>query len=89
MNFKLKLDALVVIQQIDGQDVLFSKKTGDFFGINESAAFMLKILIDTDFQSAIRQASSSFNVDQETISSDLMDLVDSLVESKLAEKIPL
>lgn len=89
MNFKLKLDALVVIQQIDGQDVLFSKKTGDFFGINESAAFMLKILIDTDFQSAIRQASSSFNVDQETISSDLMELVDSLVESKLAEKIPL
>ena len=89
MNFKLKLDALVVIQQIDGQDVLFSKKTGDFFGINESAAFMLKILIDTDFQSTIRQASSSFNVDQETISSDLMELVDSLVESKLAEKIPL
>lgn len=89
MNFKLKLDSLVVIQQIDGQDVLFSKKTGDFFGINESAAFMLKILIDTDFQTAIRQASSSFNVDQETIASDLMELVDSLVESNLAEKVPL
>lgn len=89
MNFKLKLDALVVIQKIDGQDVLFSKKTGDFFGINESAAFMLKLLIDTDFQSAIRQASDAFNVDQDTIASDLMELVDSLVASKLAEKISL
>lgn len=86
MNFKLKLDPLVVFQKIDGQEVLFSKKTGDFFGLNESAAFMLKELISSDFETATKISSDTFGVDHSIIREDLQELVDSLIAGKLASR---
>lgn len=88
MNYKLKLDPLIVLQKIDGQDVLFSKKTGDFFGLNESATLMLTALLDTDFNEAVKLCSKQFGEPEDTIRADLNELVDSLIESRLAEKTP-
>jgi hypothetical protein len=86
MNFKLRLDPLIVMQKIDDQDVLFSKKTGDFFGLNESAAFMLRQLLNGDFKSAVNQSATAFSVDKTMIENDLLELVNALIEAKLAEK---
>lgn len=86
MNYNLKFDPLIVLQKIDGQDVLFSKKTGDFFGLNESAAFMLKTLVESNFNKAVQVCAKHFAESEETIRQDLNELVDSLIESKLAEK---
>jgi hypothetical protein len=88
MNYNLKFDPLIVLQKIDGQDVLFSKKTGDFFGLNESAAFMLKTLVESNFNKAVKVCSQQFGETEDTIRQDLNELVDSLIESKLAEKTP-
>lgn len=86
MNFRLKLDPLIVMQKIDGQDVLFSKKTGDFFGLNESAAFMLRQLLSSDYKTAVTQSAAAFKVEKNVIEGDLLELVESLVASDLAEK---
>jgi len=86
MNFKLRLDPLIVMQKIDDQDVLFSKKTGDFFGLNESAAFMLRQLLNSDFKSAVNQSATAFSVEKTMIENDLLELVNALIEAKLAEK---
>lgn len=86
MNFRLKLDPLIVMQKIDDQDVLFSKKTGDFYGLNESAAFMLRQLLGSDFKTAVSQSAAAFKVDRTVIEGDLLELVESLVASELAEK---
>jgi hypothetical protein len=88
MNYNLKFDPLIVLQEIDGQDVLFSKKNGDFFGLNESAAFMLQTLVETNFNNAVKVCSEQFGETEDTIRQDLNELVDSLLESKLAEKTP-
>jgi hypothetical protein len=88
MNYNLKFDPLIVLQKIDGQDVLFSKKTGDFFGLNESAAFMLKTLVESNFNKAVQVCAEQFGESEETIRQDLNELVDTLIESELAEKTP-
>ncbi len=86
MNYNLRFDPLIVLQKIDDQDVLFSKKTGDFFGLNESAAFMLKTLVESNFKNAVKVCAEQFGEPEDTIRQDLNELVDSLIESKLAEK---
>jgi hypothetical protein len=88
MNYNLRFDPLIVLQKIDGQDVLFSKKTGDFFGLNESAAFMLRTLVESNFNDAVKVCAKQFGKSEDTIRQDLNELVDSIIESKLAEKKP-
>lgn len=88
MNYNLRLDPLIVLQKIDSQDVIFSKKTGDFFGLNESAAFMLKTLVESNFNTAVQVCAEQFGETEDTIRQDLNELVDTLIESKLAEKTP-
>jgi hypothetical protein len=76
----------ITLTTINGQTVLFSKQTGDFFGLNTSAAHMIQCLLDTDFQTAATRCATDFHTPQETIETDLLELINELVALKLLRK---
>ena len=88
-NFKIELAPQVTITETDGKAVLFSKKTGDFFGLNDSAAYLLKELSGSDFLATLKKASVAFSVPETDLSSDLIELVADLEKQKLLKKIPI
>jgi len=88
-NFKVELVSTISLTEIDGKLVLFSKDTGDFFGLNESALFLLKNLLDTDFWQAVAAGAAEYAVTEQAICDDLMELVTELEKQKLLRKLPL
>lgn len=87
-NFKVALASTISLTEIDGKLVLFSKDTGDFFGLNESALFLLKKLLDTDYLQAVAAGAAEYEVTEQAISQDLIELVTELEKQKLLRKLP-
>lgn len=85
-NFKIQLNPQVTLTEMEGRLVLFSKSTGDFFGLNESALVLLKTLLNSDFKTATTQCSQEFGVPLPIIETDLIALVDELERQKLLKK---
>lgn len=86
-NFKVELAPHLTLTTIEGKLVLFSKSTGDFFGLNESAAFFLKAVTETDFRSALQLAQDEFSVPKETLEKDFLDLIQDLESLKLLKTV--
>jgi len=87
-NFKILLSPQVTLTEIDGKLVLFSKTSGDFFGLNESALFLLKLVLETDFKSAVHQAASEYQEPEDVIREDLLALVEDLKKAKVLTTLP-
>lgn len=85
-NFKIQLNPQVTLTEMEGRLVLFSKSTGDFFGLNESALVLLKTLLNSDFKTAVNHCSQEFGVPTSTIEMDLIALVEDLEHQKLLRK---
>ncbi|NBV49670.1 PqqD family protein [bacterium] len=85
-NFKITLNPQVTLTEMEGRLVLFSKSTGDFFGLNESALILLKQLLNSDFNTAVNHCSQEFGVAPATIETDLIALVEELERQKLLKK---
>lgn len=88
-NFRIELAAELTLTEKDGKVVLFSKKTGDFFGLNETAGYFLKELCKSDFLTTLSNASAEFSVPETELSSDISELVSELESQKLVRKIPV
>ena len=86
-NFKIKFASGVTQTEIDGKHVLFSKETGDFFGLNDSAQMFLEELHDNDFTTTVRKVAERFLVSEDEISTDLLVLLNGLEKPKLIHKI--
>lgn len=86
-NFKIELAKHLTLTTIDNKLVLFSKQSGDFFGLNESALFLLKTLLENNYQITVQLAVKEFGVDAQVIQSDLLELVRDLESQKLLRKI--
>lgn len=87
MTDKFTFQKNVTLKEIDGQTVLFSKKTGDFFGLNDSAAFLLKMLVEGDFDSTLERASTLFKVEPAELRRDLEEIIADLEGKELLERI--
>lgn len=77
----------MTLTETQGKLVLFSKKTGDFFGLNESALFLLKTLLESDFSTALQKGAEEFQVDPSTLEADLVDLVAELEKTSIIKKL--
>lgn len=86
-NFKIQLNPGITLTETQGKLVLFSKKTGDFFGLNESALFLLKNLLESDFSTAVQKGAEEFQVDTATLEADLVDLVAELEKTSIIKKL--
>lgn len=84
-NFKLRLEPDVTVTQADQRVILFSKRTGSFFGLNAFAAHAVEKLQQTDLESFVREVTAQFAVDAATVQQDMQTLVDQLVDKRLAQ----
>jgi hypothetical protein len=89
MNYTIRLDPSVALKKVDGQTVLFSKRTGDFYGLNPTAVHLIERLLESDLDSTTKSAANDFGVEEKTIRDDITEVVDSLVEAKLVHRMPI
>jgi hypothetical protein len=82
-NYRASLAKGTTLTKIEGKDVLFSVKTGESYGLNEMAAFMLGTLFSADAKTAIAKIVEDYAAPEEDITNDLNELVQSLVDQKL------
>lgn len=83
MNYTIVLSPTVSWTTVNEQTVLFSKSTGDFYGMNSTAAHLVQELLQSNFLSTVRKASQEFGVEEAQIQTDLQEVVDTLLAAKL------
>lgn len=74
---------------IEGKSVLFSVKTGASYGLNETAAQMLKLGLEGGLDHAAEWISQNYNAPIEEIRRDLDELARTLVQAKLVQVVPV
>jgi len=87
MSTKFIFKENISLKEIDGQAVLFSRKTGDFFGLNDTATILILDLVDSDFESTVAKSSVLFHVPAQEIRKDLTELIETLEQNKLLVRI--
>lgn len=70
---------------IAGQEVLFNKKKGDFFGLNETAALLLKSTLELGLEKTVKEMSKTFQIPDQELTSDIKELLASLTSLDLVE----
>lgn len=83
---KAKLTKGVTLTQIEGKTVLFSLKSGDTFGLNDSAALFVKQLLASDFDAAVKACATEFEAPEAEVRGDMQEILDDLVAQKLLER---
>jgi hypothetical protein len=73
---------------VEGKNVLFSVKSGDSFGLNETAAEMLKRAREDGMEKAAKRLAQDYDAPIEEIRSDLDELVAELVRLKFVQLAP-
>lgn len=76
----------VRLVEIDGRTVLFSIRSGDTFGLNDSAATLLRTALELGQSDAIAHCASRFGVDAAVIAADLRELLATLGAEKLVRE---
>jgi len=82
---KIQLAPGTTLTSIEGKDVLFSVRTGDSYGLNETAARMVRLGIESGLDKAAQQMAEEFSAEPSEIRADLDDLVKDLVQLKLVQ----
>lgn len=78
MSYRVALTPGVTLTKIDGRSVLFSVGSGETFGLNDSAADMLELLIAEGSEIAVGACAKLYDVPEDTLRSDMDDLVQEL-----------
>lgn len=84
---RVQLTQGTTLTLVEGKSVLFSVKTGDSFGLNETAADMLKIACGDGVEAAATCLAQEYDAPVEEIRSDLNELVGELVRLKFAQLV--
>lgn len=84
---RIQLAPGTTLTRVEGKDVLFSVRTGDSYGLNETAAHMLKLGIEIGLDTAASRISQEYDVTPEEIRADLGELVQELVRLKLVQTL--
>lgn len=82
---RLQLAPGTTLTQVEGKSVLFSVKSGDSFGLNETAAEMLRIAREEGLDEAAKRLALEYDAPIAEIRSDLDELVGELVRLKFAQ----
>jgi len=85
---RLQLTPGTTLTIVEGKSVLFSVKSGESFGLNETAADMLKFSREEGLEAAASRLAHDYDAPIEEIRSDLDALVEELVRLKFAQLAP-
>jgi hypothetical protein len=80
---RIQLAPGTTLTNVEGKEVLFSTRTGDSFGLNETAAQMLRLALEIGTTGAATKLAGEYDAPQEELQTDLDELVDELVQLKL------
>ena len=86
MNFRVKLHTDATLNNMDGRSVIYSSATGDFYGLNDTATVMVDELLQSDFESTVRESARRYEMPDAEIARDLREVVDTLIRLHLVEK---
>ena len=78
MTEKYALAKGISMNEIEGKTVLFSIKTGDSWGLNETGAVLVRHLLDADVEATVAKYAEVFEVAPEVIEADLRELITEL-----------
>ena len=76
----------VMLRELDNESVILNVDTEYYFGLDDVGTRMIKVLADCDsIQTAYDALVEEYDVDPETLRSDLKDLIERLAENGLVE----
>lgn len=82
-RYTAKLAQGTSLTKVEGKDVLFSVRTGESFGLNETAAAMLARLLESDSVVAAQGIAREYAAPEDEIAADLRALAEELAGAKL------
>lgn len=82
---RIRLSPGVTLTHIEGKDVLFSVHSGDSYGLNETAARMLRLALEADFDQAATKLAEEYGAPRDEIRADLDALVRELTQLKMLQ----
>jgi hypothetical protein len=83
----LRLSKGTTLTLVEGREILFSVRTGESFGLNETAARMLKSSFESEPEQVALQLAAEYGVSAAEIREDLDQLIGSLSRAKLIELV--
>ncbi len=84
---KVQLAPGTTLTSIEGKDVLFSVRTGDSYGLNETAARMVRLGIEVGLEEAANQMAEEYSVEPSEIRADFDELMRDLIQLKLVQSL--
>ena len=72
---------------VEGKDVLFSVKSGDSYGLNETAARMLRVGLEANLDDVVDRLAEEYGAERTEIRDDFEQLVRELVQLKFVQKL--
>ena len=86
MDRTFDVPAHVVTREMDGELVLLSLESGNYFGLNEVGARIWQELENgASLSDAHNKLMTEFNVDGSVLQADILELIGSLEEAELIE----
>jgi VIT1/CCC1 family predicted Fe2+/Mn2+ transporter len=72
---------------VEGKDVLFSVKSGDSYGLNETAARMLRLGLEANLEEVVNRLAEEYGAERNEIREDFEQLVRELVQLKFVQQL--
>lgn len=83
----IRLAPGTTLTNVEGKDVLFSVKSGDSYGLNETAARMLRLGLETDLDQVVNRLAAEYAVERTEIQGDFEELLGELVQLKFVQRV--
>ncbi len=81
----IRLASGTTLTSVEGKDVLFSVKSGNSYGLNETAARMLRLGLEADLDEVVNRLAGEYGVERKAIRDDFEELVRELVQLKFVK----
>ena len=81
----IRLAPGTTLTTVEGKDVLFSVKSGDSYGLNETAARMLRLGLEADLDEVVNRLAEEYGAERTEIQDDFEELVRELVQLKFVQ----
>ena len=84
MPNRVAVEEEVLFQELEGEMVLLDLKSGFYYGLDGVGARMWQLLSDSsDVETAVHALRAEYDVDEESLRTDLAMLISKLVDAKL------
>ncbi len=84
---RIRLAQGTTLTTVEGKDVLFSVRSGESYGLNETAARMVRLALEMSLAEAATKLAEEYGAPREELQVDLTELIGELVQLKLAEAV--